>query len=556
MKQKSLLIILFAFALSANSSLQASTLPFDEGQITPPPMSGDSPFEVKTTIPAVISEVQEQVQTVRTTVETLIDKENTSVEDVVAAAKVTIQSGDTLWKIAQRVLGDGNRYKELIEANKDKYPSLEKNPDLIYAGWELTIPGDEPAAADQNTNAAVAQGTSEPSNTVTIDSSSSSTPATIVQIPQLTTEQKIKGLQKAVDAANRALLAQKQKIGALTPSTIRFLIKNSFLSEEEWMAMNPPAGFHWAIDSRGEVRLANNASDNNLTADQIAKLDAAEKQKAYDEAVKKAKEEQAKKDAEKKAQAAQEKKDADKEANKKADNDAEQKAQKEKAEKLAKEKAAKEAEQKAKEEQAKKDAEKAEAAANTQYTKILNEIGSPDLSKKAKDYRKAVNAGSKLMSKGFFGGTTSFFKFVNSQDYPYYNIPALQEDLLAAQKKYEKLIDENKTDRFLGIFGSTIESAGKRVNELKTKLEKAWGEMEKALADAKTKANELNTSISSAKSEIKDLNTELGKLDKYDSANSKKVQDLQKKINELNESVEDSQEKLELYDTIKGTFGA
>ncbi|RCK81581.1 MAG: N-acetylmuramoyl-L-alanine amidase-like protein [Candidatus Ozemobacter sibiricus] len=53
----------------------------------------------------------------------------------------TVVPGDSLWKIAQRFLGRGSRYWELVEANKGRYPSLAKNPNLIYPGWKLTIPG-------------------------------------------------------------------------------------------------------------------------------------------------------------------------------------------------------------------------------------------------------------------------------------------------------------------------------------------------------------------------------------------------------------------------------
>lgn len=55
----------------------------------------------------------------------------------------TVVSGDTLWGIAQKYLGDGSKYMEIVEANKEKYPSLMKNPDLIMPGWVLTIPGKE-----------------------------------------------------------------------------------------------------------------------------------------------------------------------------------------------------------------------------------------------------------------------------------------------------------------------------------------------------------------------------------------------------------------------------
>ena len=32
----------------------------------------------------------------------------------------TVAAGDSLWRIAQKLLGDGNRYREIIEANKAK----------------------------------------------------------------------------------------------------------------------------------------------------------------------------------------------------------------------------------------------------------------------------------------------------------------------------------------------------------------------------------------------------------------------------------------------------
>ena len=55
----------------------------------------------------------------------------------------TVKQGESLWRIAQQYLGDGNRYRELIEANKDTYPSLEKNPNLIYKGWQIKVILDE-----------------------------------------------------------------------------------------------------------------------------------------------------------------------------------------------------------------------------------------------------------------------------------------------------------------------------------------------------------------------------------------------------------------------------
>ncbi len=48
----------------------------------------------------------------------------------------TVQAGDTLWKIAQEVLGDGSKYMKIFEANSE----LLKDPDHIYPGQELRIP--------------------------------------------------------------------------------------------------------------------------------------------------------------------------------------------------------------------------------------------------------------------------------------------------------------------------------------------------------------------------------------------------------------------------------
>ncbi|HLS75989.1 MAG TPA: LysM peptidoglycan-binding domain-containing protein [Nocardia sp.] len=46
----------------------------------------------------------------------------------------TVEPGDTLWAIAERFYGDGNRYQEIANA------SGVANPDLIHPGQVLTIP--------------------------------------------------------------------------------------------------------------------------------------------------------------------------------------------------------------------------------------------------------------------------------------------------------------------------------------------------------------------------------------------------------------------------------
>ena len=48
----------------------------------------------------------------------------------------TVVGGDSLSKIAKKILGDGSRWKEIFEANKDTI----KNPDMIHPGQVLKIP--------------------------------------------------------------------------------------------------------------------------------------------------------------------------------------------------------------------------------------------------------------------------------------------------------------------------------------------------------------------------------------------------------------------------------
>ena len=51
-----------------------------------------------------------------------------------------VVKGDCLWNIAKKYYGKGSQYPKIQNANSSKYPSLKKNPSLIYPGWELVIP--------------------------------------------------------------------------------------------------------------------------------------------------------------------------------------------------------------------------------------------------------------------------------------------------------------------------------------------------------------------------------------------------------------------------------
>ena len=52
------------------------------------------------------------------------------------AKTYTVKSGDCLWNIAKKQLGDGSRWKEIHDLNRDKI----SNPNLIHAGLVLVMP--------------------------------------------------------------------------------------------------------------------------------------------------------------------------------------------------------------------------------------------------------------------------------------------------------------------------------------------------------------------------------------------------------------------------------
>jgi len=55
---------------------------------------------------------------------------------IIITNTVTVLDGENLYKIAQRIYGNGGKYLQLYEANKD----ILKNPDLIRVGQVLKVP--------------------------------------------------------------------------------------------------------------------------------------------------------------------------------------------------------------------------------------------------------------------------------------------------------------------------------------------------------------------------------------------------------------------------------
>ncbi len=66
----------------------------------------------------------------------------------------TVQSGDSLSRIAQKTLGDGNRWREIFELNRHQV----SNPDRIFPGQVLKLPGGSAAPAPSKPAAPAAAG--------------------------------------------------------------------------------------------------------------------------------------------------------------------------------------------------------------------------------------------------------------------------------------------------------------------------------------------------------------------------------------------------------------
>lgn len=84
--------------------------------------------------------------------------------DQADARQYTIQTGDTLWGVAEKKLGDGSRWSELAEGLKNRPQpdgTTMSDPNLIYAGWTVELPGDQTASSGQRT-APTDQATDQP----------------------------------------------------------------------------------------------------------------------------------------------------------------------------------------------------------------------------------------------------------------------------------------------------------------------------------------------------------------------------------------------------------
>ena len=87
------------------------------------------PYKGETQVPQTAQPVEEGKYSIE-------EEEVVESEIQVSTKEYVTKKGDTLWKIAQRELGSGHRWKNIYNLNKDKI----KNPDRVKPGTKILIP--------------------------------------------------------------------------------------------------------------------------------------------------------------------------------------------------------------------------------------------------------------------------------------------------------------------------------------------------------------------------------------------------------------------------------
>lgn len=89
-------------------------------------------------VSAWLDEVTSDIRDILEETEKEEDDGNETAEDETGRDVYLVRRGDCLWKIAEKLLGDGTRWKELYERNKDV---IGDDPGMILPGDKLTVSG-------------------------------------------------------------------------------------------------------------------------------------------------------------------------------------------------------------------------------------------------------------------------------------------------------------------------------------------------------------------------------------------------------------------------------
>ena len=118
---------------SDNPGIEGLNVSFDNGKVA---LTGK----------AASAEAMEKAVLIAGNVQGVTDVDVSGLESPTADAGVvyyTVQSGDSLSKIAKTYLGDAMAYTAIFEANRE----VIKDADLIYPGQKIRIPGGKAPAA-------------------------------------------------------------------------------------------------------------------------------------------------------------------------------------------------------------------------------------------------------------------------------------------------------------------------------------------------------------------------------------------------------------------------
>lgn len=103
-------------------------------QASPPPAA----------ITATLAPVQVSVPTEGDSTTPMPSVEESTETPAAPTVTHTVKRGQTLWSIAQDELGDGHRWKQIHDLNREV---LGERPGFLQPGWQLQLPGDAPQKA-------------------------------------------------------------------------------------------------------------------------------------------------------------------------------------------------------------------------------------------------------------------------------------------------------------------------------------------------------------------------------------------------------------------------